>query len=50
MPTETSEELRSEIAQLEAELNAVAALTSVSKPQSDALRERLRRLKEKAGV
>lgn len=40
---------RSEIEQLETELNAVVELSSVSQTQRDALRERLRLLKEKAG-
>jgi hypothetical protein len=42
--------LNAEIAKLEAEVNAVVALSSVTPRQREALRQRLRQLKEKAGV
>ena len=50
MPEGPLPDLQDEIAKLEAELEAVVALSSVSPAQRDALRERMRQLKAKAGM
>jgi hypothetical protein len=47
---EVPEELREEITKLEAELERILALSSVSPVQRSALRERMRQLKLKAGL
>jgi hypothetical protein len=43
-------DLHAEITELEVELERVLALAAVSQQERDALRERLRKLKAKAGV
>ena len=48
MATSPALDIKSEIAKLEEELNAVVALSSLSDSQREKLRERLRQLKVKA--
>jgi len=50
VPDTPSQELHAEITQLETELERVLALASVLPAQRDALRERMRQLKLKAGL